>query len=138
ELHRLWHAQGGDGRGGRRARGAARRLGWRDHAGARCLNGLGGTRAMPVAKDLRILVVDDQKSMRELARMCLRGLGIQDIDFVESAEAALERLKEAQFDLIISDWNMEGMSGLEFLKQIRQNPVLARFPFVMATTESTV
>jgi two-component system chemotaxis response regulator CheY len=92
---------------------------------------------MPVAKNLRILVVDDQKSMRELARMCLRGLGVQDIEFVESAEQALESLKESQFDLIISDWNMEGMTGLDFLKRIRQNPVLARLPFVMATTERT-
>lgn len=92
---------------------------------------------MPIAKNLRILVVDDQKSMRELARMCLRGLGVEEIDFVESAEAALERLKEAPFDLIISDWNMEGMSGLELLKRIRQNPILARMPFVMATTERT-
>jgi two-component system chemotaxis response regulator CheY len=92
---------------------------------------------MPVAKNLRILVVDDQKSMRELARMCLRGLGVQDIEFVESAEQALDSLKESQFDLIISDWNMEGMTGLDFLKRIRQNPVLARLPFVMATTERT-
>jgi two-component system chemotaxis response regulator CheY len=92
---------------------------------------------MPVAKNLRILVADDQKSMRELARMCLRALGVQDIEFVESAEQALESLKRSQFDLIISDWNMEGMSGLEFLKAIRQNPILARLPFIMATTERT-
>jgi two-component system, chemotaxis family, chemotaxis protein CheY len=92
---------------------------------------------MPHAKDLRVLVADDQKSMRELARMCLRGLGVQDIEFAESAEAALERLKEVQVDLIISDWNMDGMSGLDFLKKIRSNPVLKQLPFVMATTERT-
>jgi two-component system chemotaxis response regulator CheY len=92
---------------------------------------------MPVAKDLRVLVADDQKSMRELARMCLRGLGVHDIEFVESAEAALERLKEIQVDLIVSDWNMGGMSGLDLLKKIRANPVLGRLPFILATTERT-
>jgi two-component system chemotaxis response regulator CheY len=89
------------------------------------------------AKELRVLVADDQKSMRELARMCLKGIGVQDVEYVESAEAALDRLKEVQVDLIISDWNMEGMTGLEFLKQIRSNPVLRRLPFIMATTERT-
>ena len=92
---------------------------------------------MPSAKDFRVLVADDQKSMRELARMCLKGIGVQDIEFVESAEQALDRLKEVQVDLIISDWNMDGMSGLDFLKNIRANPVLKRIPFVMATTERT-
>jgi two-component system chemotaxis response regulator CheY len=92
---------------------------------------------MPTAKELRVLVADDQKSMRELARMCLKGIGVQDIEFVESAEQALDRLKEVQVDLIISDWNMDGMSGLDFLKNIRANPVLKRIPFVMATTERT-
>ena len=51
---------------------------------------------MPSAKELRVLVADDQKSMRELARMCLKGIGVQDIEFVESAEQALDRLKEVQ------------------------------------------
>lgn len=83
----------------------------------------------------RILVVDDQKSMRGMARYCLTEIGVGAVDSEESAEAALQRLKTVKYDLIISDWNMDGMSGLDFLKAVRSNPVLARTPFIMATSE---
>lgn len=84
---------------------------------------------------VRVLVVDDQKSMRGLARYCLMEIGVGAVDSEESAEDALERLKTVKYDVIISDWNMDGMSGLDFLKTVRANPVLRRMPFIMATSE---
>lgn len=85
--------------------------------------------------DKRILVVDDQKSMRGMARYCLTEIGVGAVDSEPSAEAALERLKTVKYDLIISDWNMDGMSGLDFLVKVRASQSLARVPFIMATSE---
>ena len=85
--------------------------------------------------DIRVLVVDDQKSMRGMARFCLTEIGVGAIDSVESAEEALQRMKTVKYDVIISDWNMDGMSGLDFLKEVRANPVWQRTPFIMATSE---
>lgn len=85
--------------------------------------------------DKRALVVYDQKSMRGMARYCLIEVGVGVVDSVESAEAALQRMKAVQYDLIVSDLNMDGMSGLDFLKAVRASKNWKRIPFIIATSE---
>lgn len=88
---------------------------------------------MSSAKNLQILIVDDQQSMRELTKHCLNQIGISQVTAAKSGEEALDRLSKSKFDLIISDWNMDGISGLELLTTIRSNPVIKKLPFIMAT-----
>lgn len=88
---------------------------------------------MPVARNLRVLVVDDQASMRGLTRHCLNQLNINNIVEAASGMAAMQELGINKFDLIISDWNMDGMDGLELLKTIRANPLIKNTPFIMST-----
>lgn len=88
---------------------------------------------MPSSKSMQILIVDDQQTMRDLLRKCLQELGIMKITATKSGEDALETIGKESFDLVISDWNMDGMSGLDLLKKIRSNPVVKSLPFIMAT-----
>lgn len=88
---------------------------------------------MPAPSNLQILVVDDQQSMRELTRHCLKQMGISKVAMAKSGEEALVCLEKTKFDLIISDWNMDGISGLELLTKIRNNSILKKLPFIMAT-----
>jgi len=86
-------------------------------------------------KAMRVLVVDDQQSMRGLARQCLTRLGFRQVEMVPSAEDALKSLEKAKFDLIISDLNMDGMSGMDLMKAVREHAVLKEMPFLLATSE---
>jgi two-component system chemotaxis response regulator CheY len=88
---------------------------------------------MPSSKNLKVLIVDDQQSMRGLTRHCLREIGVAQVTDAKSGEEALKILGDTNFDLIISDWNMDGISGLELLTKIRGNPVIKKLPFIMAT-----
>ena len=88
---------------------------------------------MPSAANLQVLIVDDQQSMRELTRHCLKQMGISKVAVAKSGEEALDVLGKTKFDLIVSDWNMDGISGLELLTKIRNNPILGKLPFIMAT-----
>jgi len=85
------------------------------------------------ARSLRVLVVDDQASMRGLIRSYLRKLGFESIDEAESGGQAAKMLGEKPFNLVISDFNMEGGSGLDLLKTMRGHPVLKRIPVIMVT-----
>lgn len=91
---------------------------------------------MPSARSLKILVVDDQQTMRGLARQCLKKLGVIDVSLAASGEAALDTLQTAKFDIVISDLNMPGLSGLELAEQIKAHPVFARIPVFLATSEA--
>lgn len=88
---------------------------------------------MPSANNLQILIVDDQQSMRELTRHCLKQIGCNQVTAAKSGEEALDALGKTKFDLIISDWNMDGISGLDLLTKIRSNSVIKTLPFIMAT-----
>lgn len=92
---------------------------------------------MPAAKHLRVLVVDDQLSMRGLTRHCLERIGFTRVVDVGSGEQALEALGTERFDLVICNWNTAGISGLELLETIRRDPVIGQLPFIMATGESS-
>jgi len=91
---------------------------------------------MPAAKSLRILVVDDQQSIRGVMRSYVKRLGIDNIDEAESGSAALKALTKQPYHLVISDINMENGSGLDLLKAMRAHPVLKRTPVIMVTGSS--
>ena len=91
---------------------------------------------MAVDKNMPILIVDDYKTMLRIIRNLLKQLGFNNVEEATDGEMALGVVKDKKIDLIISDWNMEPMSGFEFLKQIRANPVTKALPFIMITAES--
>ncbi|MEM9725289.1 MAG: response regulator [Pseudomonadota bacterium] len=90
---------------------------------------------MPVAKSLKVMVVDDQQSMRGLARQCLKRMGIVNVSLAASGDAALKDLQAAKYDVVISDLNMPGMSGVELAKEVKSHPVLKSVTFFLATSE---
>jgi len=83
-----------------------------------------------------ILVVDDYNTMVRIIRNLLRQLGFQDVDDAADGSAALSKMEGKKYGLVISDWNMEPMTGYELLKQVRANPQTAETPFIMITAES--
>ncbi len=87
-------------------------------------------------QELRILVVDDQKSMRALACMYLGKLGFADLHEAQDGSEAKEKIKALAFDAAIFDWNMEGMSGVDLLKWVRSESTQRMLPVLMATSES--
>ncbi|MFP5519518.1 MAG: response regulator [Bdellovibrionia bacterium] len=89
----------------------------------------------------KVLVVDDMSSIRGLVRNHLRTMGFKDLSEAEDGEEALKLILKAigdgvPFDLVISDWNMPKMKGLELLKQVRANPATQQLPFLLLTSES--
>ena len=90
---------------------------------------------MPDPRSLKILVVDDQQSMRGMARQCLKRLGIIQVTLAANGDAALEAMKSQRFDAVISDLNMPGMSGLDLAAATRAHPVLKAIPMFVATSE---
>lgn len=89
---------------------------------------------MPAARSLSVLVVDDQQSMRGMARQVLKQLGVINVALAASAEAALETMASKRFDVVISDFNMPGMSGVELAQKIKAHPVLKAVPVFLATS----
>ena len=85
---------------------------------------------------LSILIVDDYKTMLKIIRNLLGQLGFNKVEEATDGAMALQKMQEQHFDLIISDWNMEPMSGLDLLKQTRANDNYRRVPFIMVTAES--
>ena len=91
---------------------------------------------MAVDLSMPVLVVDDFTTMIRIIRNLLRQIGFQHIDEASDGQAALERLRDKKYGLIISDWNMDPVTGFELLKQVRSDPELAATPFIMVTAES--
>jgi len=91
-----------------------------------------------MALDLQmpVLVVDDYKTMIRIIRNLLKQLGFEDIDDAADGTEALEKMKQRRYGLVISDWNMEPMTGYELLKQVRADGNLSKTPFIMVTAES--
>ncbi len=92
---------------------------------------------MPSANNLQVLVVDDQQSMRQLTKYSLEQIGIRKVIEARSGEDALKQIGQSKFDLVISDWNMDGMDGLALLKHIRSDPLAKKTPFIMATGQNS-
>ena len=92
--------------------------------------------AMAVDKNMKIMIVDDYSTMLRIIRNLLRQLDFNNVDEANNGADALQKLKESPFNLIISDWNMEPMTGLELLKSVRADAKLKHIPFIMITAES--
>ena len=91
---------------------------------------------MAVDLSIPVLVVDDYNTMIRIIRNLLSQLGFTDIDDASDGTQALEKMRTKKFGLVISDWNMEPMTGYELLKEVRSDDTLSRTPFIMVTAES--
>src|SRR5205085_6802143 len=91
---------------------------------------------MAIDLSMPILVVDDYNTMIRIIRNLLRQLGFEDVDDASDGSAALGKLRGRRYGLVISDWNMEPMTGYELLKEVRADPSLTRTPFIMVTAVS--
>ena len=85
---------------------------------------------------MKILVVDDYSTMRRILRNLLNQIGLADVEEAGDGGEAMNKLRTERFDLVISDWNMEPVTGLDLLRQVRADGVLGRLPFLMVTAES--
>ena len=88
---------------------------------------------MPVASSLKVLVVDDQTSVRQMTRLTLEQIGVKLIHEAENGTQAVEKATVQPLDLIISDFNMPEMDGLGLLRAIRGHPSARRVPFILVT-----
>ena len=84
---------------------------------------------------MKVLVVDDFATMRKIVRNILKQIGFEDITEAEDGSVALRLIKSEPVGLVVSDWNMPNMSGLDLLKEIRKNPQTASLPVLMVTAE---
>lgn len=91
---------------------------------------------MAVDMSLSILIVDDYKTMLRIIRNLLKQLGFHNVDEATDGAEALNKLRGKNYDLVISDWNMEPMTGYELLKEVRSDDMLKSLPFIMVTAES--
>lgn len=91
---------------------------------------------MAVNMDMSILIVDDYKTMLRIIRNLLSELGFTNVEEASDGKQAFEKLHRDRFDLIISDWNMEPMTGYELLRAVRADQSLKATPFIMVTAES--
>ena len=88
---------------------------------------------MPVAAALKVLIVDDQFSVRQMTRMTLEQIGIRYVHESENGRQALEMAAVQPLDLIISDYNMPEMDGLNLLRAVRGHPMVRKLPFILLT-----
>ncbi len=86
--------------------------------------------------NMKVLVVDDFATMRRIVRNVLKEIGFTNIIEADDGKTALKELKKEKFDLILCDWNMPEMHGLELLNRIRSDDKLEDIPFVMLTAEA--
>jgi two-component system chemotaxis response regulator CheY len=91
---------------------------------------------MAVDMGMPILIVDDYKTMLRIVRNLLKQLGFNNVDEATDGSMALQKARAKSYGLIISDWNMEPMTGYEFLKEVRADSQLKDTPFIMVTAES--
>jgi two-component system chemotaxis response regulator CheY len=91
---------------------------------------------MAVDLSMPVLVVDDYTTMIRIIRNLLNQLGFKDVDEATDGSAALHKMRVRRYGLVISDWNMEPMTGYDLLRQVRADPALYTTPFIMVTAES--
>ncbi|HEY1071082.1 chemotaxis response regulator CheY [Thermomonas sp.] len=87
-------------------------------------------------KGIRILIVDDFSTMRRIVKNLLNDLGFTNTAEADDGTTALVELQKAKFDLVVTDWNMPGMPGIDLLKAIRADAALAKIPVLMVTAEA--
>ena len=86
---------------------------------------------------INVLLVDDSGTIRRIIRKILKQIGIEQVEEAENGADALEKLQAASFRLIISDWNMEPVGGLDLLRQIRANEGTKDLPFIMVSSNDS-
>ena len=91
---------------------------------------------MPVDMNMNVLIVDDYKTMLRIIENLLKQLGFKNVHQATDGSAALKVLREMSIGLVISDWNMQPMTGLQLLKEVRADEKLKSVPFIMITAES--
>ena len=91
---------------------------------------------MALDPSMPVLVVDDYSTMVRIIRNLLRQLGFEDVDDASDGSVALDKMRAKRYGLVISDWNMEPMTGFDLLRQVRADPELGDTPFIMVTAES--
>jgi two-component system, chemotaxis family, chemotaxis protein CheY len=91
---------------------------------------------MPVNLSMPVLVVDDYNTMIRIIRNLLKQIGFSDVDDASDGASALAKMRAKKYGLVISDWNMEPMTGYDLLKEVRADPALGQIPFIMVTAES--
>ena len=91
---------------------------------------------MAVDLSMPVLVVDDYNTMVRIIRNLLRQLGFENVDDASDGASALAKMRARKYGLVISDWNMEPMTGYDLLREVRADPALAATPFIMVTAES--
>lgn len=91
---------------------------------------------MAIDFSMPVLVVDDYGTMVRIIRNLLKQLGFTEVDDANDGSTALAKMRERKYGLVISDWNMEPMTGYELLKEVRADGSLSRTPFIMVTAES--
>lgn len=85
---------------------------------------------------MRILVVDDFATMRRIVKNLLKELGYEHLDEADDGLTALPKLKNGEYDFLITDWNMPGMEGIDLLKAVRADSKLKDLPVLMVTAEA--
>lgn len=88
---------------------------------------------MPIAAALKVLVVDDQLTMREVTRLALQQMGVRYILDAENGSQAFQTATTQPIDMIISDFNMPQMDGLGLLRAVRGHPAVRKVPFILVT-----
>jgi len=91
---------------------------------------------MALDSSISVLVVDDYSTMVRIIRNLLKQLGFEDVDDASDGASALDKMHDKRYGLVISDWNMEPMTGFDLLRQVRADPNLGDTPFIMVTAES--
>jgi two-component system chemotaxis response regulator CheY len=91
---------------------------------------------MNIDKNMSILIVDDYKTMLRIIRNLLKQIEYNQVEEASDGTEALEKLRTGQFGLVISDWNMQPMTGLQLLQEVRADSRLKATPFIMITAES--
>jgi two-component system chemotaxis response regulator CheY len=91
---------------------------------------------MSIDKTMNVLIVDDYKTMLRIIRNLLKQIDFNNVEEASDGAEALGKLRTGTFGLVISDWNMQPMTGLELLQEVRQDSRLKSLPFIMITAES--
>src|SRR5579883_1602770 len=91
---------------------------------------------MAIDRSMNVLIVDDYKTMLRIIRNLLKQIDFNNVEEATDGADALARLRAGNFGLVISDWNMQPMTGLQLLQEVRSDAKLKSLPFIMVTAES--
>ncbi len=91
---------------------------------------------MAIDTTMDVLIVDDYATMLRIIRNLLKQIGFNNVDEASDGAQALQKMKMKKYGLVISDWNMEPMTGIQLLREVRQDAELQTIPFIMITAES--